>query len=74
MTKLEKRKTNINNLLDGISATKKAISSQRSTTTALEDKLENKRAELQYQRMLLKFDEIDQLRQEVSNAIATQNA
>lgn len=70
MTKIEKRKEHIKNLMAGINAAKKTITTQRAAIVAIEDKLENKRAELQYQRMLLKFDEIDQLRQEISDAIA----
>jgi len=73
MNKLERRKDAIKALKEGINATKNALREQRANVLQLEDKLENKRGELLYQTLLLKFDQIDQSRQEISDLIAKQN-
>jgi len=70
MTKAEKRKLAISNLKVGINATQKALRDVRAGIILLEEKLDNKRSELRHQMMLLKFDQIDELRQHVSDIIA----
>lgn len=73
MTKRSNRIAAIRNLEASIKSTKKHIGDQRVAIAALENKLETKRDELQHQRLLLRFDEIDQMRQEFSDAIASQH-
>ena len=71
MSKVAHRKAALEGIQRGIFATKEAIAQQRTQLANLEDKLESKRAEMQKQLLLLKFDEIDELRQEMANAMAT---
>lgn len=69
MTKLDKRKASINQLEAVISDTKEKILLAKSGVSAMEDKLERRRAELQHQKMLLKFDAVDQVRKQFSDLV-----
>lgn len=70
MSKIEKRKASINQLEAVIADTKEKIILAKSSVAAMEDKMESRRAELQHQKMLLKFDAVDQVRQQFSDLVA----
>lgn len=68
---MKDRKPQIKILETSIEKTKKGLAAQKLVIARLEDKLESQRAELFYQKMLAKFDEIDGLRQNISDIIAS---
>ena len=67
---MKSRKQHINELKDAISKTKVVIATSKMALGRSEDRLERQRAALNEQLMLSKFDQIDELRQHVSDIIS----
>ena len=67
---MKTRKQNINQLKDAIAKTKVVIATSKMAIGRSEDRLERQRAALAEQIMLSKFDQIDELRQHISDIIA----
>lgn len=67
---MKTRKQNIDELSNAIAKTLKALANAKGHVTAIEARLDRQRAHLNTQLMLNKFDQIDELRQHISDIIA----
>jgi len=67
---MKSRTKHINELKDAIAKTRIVIATSREALGRSEDRLERQRAQLTEQIMLSKFDQMDELRQHVSDIIA----
>ena len=67
---MKTRQQNITELKAAIVKTEAAITTTKTVLMATEARLERQRAHLNTQLMLNKFDQIDQLRQQISDIIA----